>query len=184
MNNNCIKDQIKDNIQKLFDIFNIPKTDSNADTPGRVSKMLINELFIGLNKRKFPKYKMFKFQSNKNEPEPIIIENIDIYSICEHHLLPFTGKATFKYVPKDKVIGLSKIPRIIDFLARKPQLQEKLTDEIFETFCKILDTNSVSIKLKCEHMCVKMRGIKDGCILTTSKNGGIFQQIYSNKHDE
>lgn len=179
MKSDIIKSQIEDNIQNLFDILKIHKTDSNADTPKRVAKMLINELFIGLDKSKFPKYKMFKFQSNtKTKNEPIIVESIDICSICEHHLLPFIGTATFEYIPKDKVIGLSKIPRIIDFLARKPQLQEKLTNEIFETFCKILDTNNVSIKLKCEHMCVKMRGIKNTCIMTTTKNGGIFQKIY------
>lgn len=175
MKDDITKSQIKDSIQHLFDILKIHKTDSNADTPKRVAKMIIDELFIGLDKSKFPKYKMFNFQSNtKVKNEPIIVENIGIYSICEHHLLPFIGTATFKYVPKDKVIGLSKIPRIIDFLARKPQLQEKLTDEIFETFSKILKTNDISIELKCEHMCVKMRGIKDGCVMTTRKNGGFF----------
>ena len=158
----------------LIDVLQLQQTDSIKDTPARVAKMLINELFIGLDETKFPDFKMFKVDKNCDCNEPIIVENISIYSICEHHFLPFIGTATFKYVPKDKIIGLSKIPRIIDFLARKPQLQERLTDEIFTTFAKILKTKDISIELKCEHLCAKIRGVKDNCMMTTSKRGGYF----------
>ena len=172
MPNNNKQIQIEKHIKSVIDILNIKTTDSTKDTPKRIAKMLINELFIGLQEDKFPKYKMFKV--NKKINEAIVVENISIYSICEHHFLPFIGTATFKYIPHDKIIGLSKIPRIIDFLARKPQLQERLTDEIFTTFVEILKTKDISIELKCEHLCAKMRGIKDNCIMTTSKHGGCF----------
>ena len=174
MNNKQNKQTILEKkIQEIIDIFEISKTDGIIETPHRVAKMLINELFVGLDKHKFPTYKMFNVDRTYNDP--IIVENISIHSICEHHFLPFIGTATFKYIPKKQVIGLSKIPRIIDFLARKPQLQEKLTLEIFDTFKEILKTDDISIELKCEHFCAKMRGIKDDCIMTTRKNGGVFK---------
>ena len=169
--------QIEKHIQALMDILQIEKTDSTADTPKRVAKMLVDEICIGLDKTKFPAYKMFNLQENSNTNDPIVVSNIKIFSICEHHLLPFIGSATFKYVPNDKVIGLSKIPRIIDFLSRKPQLQERLTCEIFTTFSKILATDNISIELTCEHLCVKMRGAEDNCIMTTQKNGGCFKKM-------
>lgn len=164
---------IEEKIKEIIDIFEIPKTDGIIETPHRVAKMLVNELFVGLDKSKFPTYKMFDIDIDYTEQ--IVVENISIYSICEHHFLPFIGTATFKYIPKKQVIGLSKIPRIIDFLARKPQLQEKLTLEIFDTFKEILKTEDISIELKCEHFCAKMRGIKDDCIMTTCKKSGFFQ---------
>lgn len=167
------REQIEQKIQDIIDIFGIKPTDGIVETPKRVAKMLVNELFVGLDSSKFPSYKMFDVKSDYDSP--IVVDNIGIYSICEHHFLPFIGKATFKYIPNKKVIGLSKIPRIIDFLSRKPQLQENLTIEIFDTFKKILNTNNISVELKCEHFCAKMRGIKDGCLMTTCKNGGIFK---------
>ena len=165
--------QIAINIQKLIDILELPDSDGIENTPARVSNMLVNELFIGLDESKFPNYTMFDIDGEYESP--IVVENIPIYSICEHHFLPFIGTATFKYIPKKQVIGLSKIPRIIDFLARKPQLQEKLTLEIFDTFREILDTDNISIELKCEHLCIKMRGVKENAIMTTCKKGGVFK---------
>ena len=159
----------------LIDVLQLQQTDSIKDTPARVAKMLINELFIGLDETKFPDFKMFKVDKNCDCNEPIIVENISIYSICEHHFLPFIGKATFKYIPNGEIIGLSKIPRIIDFLSRKPQLQERLTGEIFDTFKKILHTDNISIEITCEHLCAKMRGIKDACVMKTKRTGGIFK---------
>ena len=167
--------QIEKSIQAIMNIFKIKTTDSNVDTPTRVAKMLINELFIGLDEANFPKYKMFNITDNEASNAPIIVENINIFSICEHHFLPFIGQATFKYIPENQIIGLSKIPRIIDFLSRKPQLQEKLTTEIFRTFQQILKTDNISIKLTCKHLCASIRGIKDNCTMTTEKKGGIFQ---------
>ena len=91
--------QIEKHIQALMDILQIEKTDSTADTPKRVAKMLVDEICIGLDETKFPAYKMFNLQENSNTNEPIVVSNIKIFSICEHHLLPFIGTATFKYIP-------------------------------------------------------------------------------------
>ena len=174
MNNYDKQAQIELLVKQIMDVFQLKQTDSIKNTPKRVAKMLVNELFIGLDNSKFPEYTMFKIDDNTKNNEPIVVENISVYSICEHHFLPFIGKATFKYIPNEEIIGLSKIPRIIDFLSRKPQLQERLTSEIFDTFRKILHTDNISIELTCEHLCAKMRGIKDACVMTTKKSGGIF----------
>ena len=174
---NLTKNKKKKNIEKLtkqiLDTIEITWTDSTIETPKRIANMLVDELLIGLDKSNFPEYKMFDI--NNKQCEPVVVENISIFSICEHHFLPFTGKATFKYLPKNKIIGLSKIPRIIDFLSRKPQVQERLTIEIFNKFKEILKTEDISISLTCEHLCAKIRGVKDECIMTTSKSGGIFK---------
>lgn len=173
MKNNDLKiNEISKNIEEIINILDLKKTKSINETPKRVAKMIINELCIGCNKSCFPKYKMFKI--DKQYKEPIVVEDISIYSICEHHFLPFIGKAKFSYIPNNEIIGLSKIPRIIDFLSRKPQLQETLTIEIFETFKKILKTDNISVEIKCEHFCAKIRGIKDNCTMTTTKKGGVF----------
>ena len=163
---------LRKHVNDIIDTLELKKTDSLIDTPNRVAKMLVDEMFIGLDDSNFPSYKMFDIEDGYNEP--IIVDNISIFSICEHHFLPFFGKAKFSYVPNKKVIGLSKIPRIIDFLARKPQLQERLTLEIFQTFKKILNTEDISIELQCEHLCAKIRGIKDDCCMNTIKRGGVF----------
>ena len=167
--------QIELLVKQIMDVFQLKQTDSIKNTPKRVAKMLVNELFVGLDNGKFPEYTMFKIDDNTKNNEPIVVENISVYSICEHHFLPFIGKATFKYIPNEEIIGLSKIPRIIDFLSRKPQLQERLTSEIFDTFRKILHTDNISIELTCEHLCAKIRGIKDACVMKTKRTGGIFK---------
>ena len=177
MNTDKTKIQIEQKIDDIIKILGLKKTDSIKDTPKRVAKMIIDELFIGLQKEKFPEYKMFKV---KRISEPVVVENISINSICEHHFLPFIGTATFKYLPNDKVIGLSKIPRIIDFLARKPNIQENLTIEIYDVFSKILKTDSIFVELSCEHLCAKIRGVKDCCIMKTCKFGGIFKNKLNN----
>lgn len=176
---NLTKSEKKKNIEKLtkqiLNTIGIELTDGIMETPKRIANMLIDELLIGLDKSNFPEYKMFEIDK-KAQCEPVIVENISIFSICEHHFLPFIGKATFKYLPKNKIIGLSKIPRIIDFLSRKPQVQERLTIEIFNEFKKILKTEDISVSLTCEHFCTKIRGIKDNCVMTTSKSGGFFKK--------
>ena len=139
--------QIELLVKQIMDVFQLKQTDSIKNTPKRVAKMLVNELFVGLDNSKFPEYTMFKIDDNTKNNEPIVVENISVYSICEHHFLPFIGKATFKYIPNEEIIGLSKIPRIIDFLSRKPQLQERLTGEIFDTFRKMQPFKEFLIRL-------------------------------------
>ena len=147
------------------------------DTPKRVAKAM-EKVFEWYNQK--PEDIMTVFENESQWIDQIVwLSNIEFYSFCEHHLLPFIGTATFKYLPNGKVIGLSKIPRIIDFLSRKPNIQENLTNEIYNVFKKILNTENIFIELSCEHLCAKIRGVKDNCIMTTQKCGGVFKVNYN-----
>ncbi len=174
-------------IKCYYKMYNIKIENNQSISPERIERMMTNELFVGLDKKREPRIEYF-FEKIKNNDEikPVIVDNISIFSICEHHFLPFIGKATFKYLPNKvikhnnnkmiAIIGLSKIPRMIDYLARKPQTQERLTMEIFDKFKEILKTDNISISITCEHLCAKIRGIKDDITMTTSKDGGIFNK--------
>jgi len=106
----------------------------------------------------------------------VIARDIEVYSMCEHHMLPFFGRAHIAYIPRNKVIGLSKIPRIVDMFARRLQVQERLTGQIQETLNEVLDADGVAVVLKCKHMCMMMRGVeKQNSDVVTSSVSGIFQ---------
>ncbi len=141
--------------------------DSLKETPQRVAKMYINELFSGLNPENFPKITYFAHpgQSLNTEgkvcKQSITISNIAVHSICEHHLIPFIGTAYIKYVPNQKILGLSKINRIVNYFSRRPQLQERLTKQIAECLQMVLETDDISVTIKAKHYCVIMRGVED-----------------------
>lgn len=147
--------------------------DSLSETPRRVAKMFVNELFWGLSYENFPKITTIE---NKMQYENMLMErHIKVHSVCEHHLIPIIGEAYIAYIPKEKVIGLSKINRIVDFFSRRPQVQERLTEQIFHTLCYILETDNVAVLIKAEHTCVKLRGIEDiNSDTITSRLGGNF----------
>ncbi len=132
---------------------------SLKDTPKRVAKMYVDEAFKGLNKENFPKISFF--DNDYNYDEMIIINNITLFSYCEHHFVPFIGKVHVAYYPNKKVIGLSKINRIIEFLSKKPQVQERLTVEIARTLSELLATEHVAVYVEANHLCVASRGVKD-----------------------
>lgn len=132
-----------------------------ADSPKRVAKMYVEELFTGLNPDNFPKITYFDFQKAKSAYEVISVQNISVRSICEHHFLPFIGHATVQYIPNQKILGLSKINRIVDYFCRRPQLQERLTRQIAESLSMLLETDDVSVTISAKHLCVTMRGIQD-----------------------
>lgn len=146
---------------------------SIKDTPRRVIKMYQEELFYGLNYDNFPAVSHFNIGDASDN---IVIErNVQIHSVCEHHLIPFIGVAHIAYIPNKKVVGLSKLNRITDFFARRPQVQERLTAQIKAALEYILDTQDVAVIISAEHMCVKLRGIKDQNSSTiTSAMGGRF----------
>lgn len=147
--------------------------DGIKDSPARIAKSWVNELFSGLDEENFPNCKTFENDFNFNQP--LIYKDITVNSMCEHHFLPFFGSVNIVYIPKKKIIGLSKFNRIVDFYSKKPQLQERLTVEIFEKLSQILETEDIIVSLKCLHMCVKMRGINhDNSFLITNKVGGVF----------
>lgn len=135
-----------------------PQREGLKETPERVAKMYF-ELCSGLNKSADNLIKTFK--ENKNENDIIVIQDIPVYSLCEHHLLPFTGVASIKYVPQDGVImGLSKFARIVDHFSKRLQVQERLTAEIADFIFSKLIPQGVEVTLECEHLCMTMRGIK------------------------
>jgi GTP cyclohydrolase IA len=148
--------------------------DSLAETPKRVAKLYIDEYFYGLDYTQFPKATVVE---NKMHVDEMVVErNIIVNSLCEHHLLPIVGKAYVAYIPKEKVLGLSKLNRIVDFFSRRPQIQERLTLQIYHALSFLLGTEDVAVMVEAEHMCVKTRGVMDACSDTiTSKLGGSFK---------
>nr|WP_185849860.1 GTP cyclohydrolase I FolE [Blattabacterium cuenoti] len=160
-----ISDEKKiDKIEKhFFHIMEILGLDMNDDslrsTPKRVAKMFIKEIFSGLNPKNHPHLSTFE---NKYKYNQMLIEkNIIVYSTCEHHFLPIVGKAHVGYISNGKVVGLSKINRIVNFYAKRPQVQERLTMQIVKSLQKILDTKDVACVIDAKHLCVNSRGIRD-----------------------
>ena len=151
------------------------KDDSLQGTPRRVAKMLVSEIFSGLNPEKKPDIRMFQ---NTYHYQNILLEkNISFRSFCEHHFLPIVGEAHVAYIPKNGVIGLSKINRIVDYYARRPQVQERLTRQIAEELELALGTPDVAVLLDAKHFCVMMRGIEDQTSSTiTAEYRGCFQE--------
>jgi len=149
--------------------------DSLSGTPYRVAKMYVKELFYGLNPENKPKLSTFE---NKYGYKKMLIEqNITIDSACEHHFLPIIGHANVAYIPKDKVIGLSKINRLVDYYARRPQVQERLVLQILKDLQDILETEDVIVSVTAKHLCVSSRGIKDQSSFTTTlEYGGCFSE--------
>ncbi|QQT26902.1 GTP cyclohydrolase I FolE [Sphingobacterium spiritivorum] len=148
--------------------------DSLCGTPYRVAKMYVKELFYGLNPTKKPKLSVFdnKYQYNKM----LVEKDISFTSTCEHHFLPIIGKAHVGYISSGKVIGLSKINRIVDYYAHRPQVQERMNIQIFKELQKALDTNDVIVVVEAEHLCVSTRGVKDKTSKTTTiEYGGVFE---------
>ena len=133
--------------------------DSLKGTPKRVAKMFVNEIFHGLNPAKKPKITLF--DNKYGYDEMVLVRDIVFYSTCEHHFLPFFGKAHIAYLPKEKVPGLSKINRLVQFYAKRPQVQERLTIQIANDIRTMLGTDDVAISIEATHLCVAARGIMD-----------------------
>jgi len=149
--------------------------DSLKGTPHRVAKMFIQEIFSGLNPANKPKISVFE---NSYHYDKMLVEaNISFNSTCEHHFLPIIGKAHIGYVSNGKVIGLSKLNRIVDYFARRPQVQERMIMQIFNELKTVLNTEDVIVVVEAEHLCVSSRGIKDSSSYTsTIQYGGIFNE--------
>lgn len=148
--------------------------DSLKGTPNRVAKMFVKEIFGGLNPKFKPKASTFE---NKYKYGEMLVEkNITLYSTCEHHLLPIVGKAHVGYISNGTVIGLSKMNRIVDFYAKRPQVQERLTMQIVQELQEALGTEDVACVIDAKHLCVNSRGIRDvDCSTVTSEYGGKFK---------
>ena len=148
--------------------------DSLIDTPNRVAKMYVNEIFWGLDYEAFPKCTTVNNKMHYNEM--VVERNVNVQSNCEHHFVVIDGLATVAYVPKQKVFGLSKINRIVEYFSKRPQIQERLTEQIFHTLQFILDTEDVAVMIDAQHYCVKSRGVEDtGSSTVTCRLGGGFK---------
>ena len=148
--------------------------DSLTETPHRISKMYVREIFSGLDYTRFPKLSLIENKLGANEM--VKIRDIDMTSTCEHHFVTIDGVAKVAYIPADKIIGLSKINRIVRFFAQRPQVQERLTRQILVALQTLLDTEDVAVSIDATHYCVKSRGVMDGNSQTsTTALGGCFR---------
>jgi len=148
--------------------------DSLKGTPRRVAKMFVQEIFSGLDPKNKPKASTF--DNNYKYGEMLVEKNITVYSTCEHHLLPIVGKAHVAYISSGNVIGLSKMNRVVDFYAKRPQVQERLTMQVVQELQKALGTKDVACVIDAKHLCVNSRGIRDVASSTvTSEFGGKFK---------
>jgi len=148
--------------------------DSLIETPKRVAKMMVGEIFWGLDYEAFPKCTTVDNKMRYNEM--VVERNVNVQSNCEHHFVVIDGLATVAYVPKQKVLGLSKINRIVEYFSKRPQIQERLTEQIFHTLQFILDTEDVAVMIDAQHYCVKSRGVEDtGSSTVTCRLGGGFK---------
>ena len=172
----------KEKIQKIEDNFDEivvtlgldSKDDSIKDTPKRVAKMYVNEIFWGLDYASFPKITVVENKMQYNEM--IVEKGISVQSFCEHHFVNIDGLATVAYIPKNKVLGISKMNRIVEYFSRRPQIQERLTEQIYHALSFILDTENVALTIDAKHFCVKSRGVEDTeCSTVTSRLGGSFK---------
>lgn len=174
------KDQKKRNIENLFKAIMLElnldlNDDSLKGTPERVSRMYIDEIFYGLDYNNFPK--CTAVENKMNYDEMVTVDNITLSSNCEHHFVVIDGNASVSYIPNKKVVGLSKINRIVNFFAKRPQIQERLTEQIFYALSYILDTKNIAVKINAVHYCVKSRGVKDVTSNTiTTKLGGLYKE--------
>lgn len=147
--------------------------DSLAETPLRIARMYVDEIFSGLDYQHFPK--ITQIDNKMNVGEMVRIRDIDVLSTCEHHFITIDGLAKVAYVPKRSVIGLSKINRIVRFFAQRPQIQERLTQQILVALQTLLGTEDVAVQIDATHYCVKARGVRDGQSRTeTLALGGVF----------
>jgi GTP cyclohydrolase I len=168
------KERISILFREIMDVMGLDLNDDSLQgTPDRVAKMYIDEIFSGLNPKNKPKVALF---DNKYQYNQMLVEkNITFYSNCEHHFVPIIGKAHVAYISSGKVIGLSKLNRIVQYYAKRPQVQERLTNQIGVDLQEILGTDSVAVIIDAKHLCVSSRGIKDDTSATvTTFYGGEF----------
>ena len=177
------KAKIEAHFQEIMKLMELDLSDDSlAETPHRVAKMYVDEIFSGLNYHNFPKITLI--ENKMQVDEMITVRDITLTSVCEHHFVTIDGKATVSYIPKEKVIGLSKINRIVEFFSQRPQVQERLTQQILVALQTLLGTVNVAVSIDATHYCVKARGIKDSNSLTTTTAlGGGFKTNPSTRQE-
>lgn len=166
---------IKGEVAKIMETLGLDLTDDSLKgTPNRVAKMFVKEIFGGLDPKRKPKASTF--DNNYKYGEMLVEKNITLYSTCEHHLLPIVGRAHIAYISNGTVVGLSKMNRIVDYYAKRPQVQERLTMQIVQELQSALGTDDVACVIDAKHLCVNSRGIRDiESSTVTSEFGGKFK---------
>jgi GTP cyclohydrolase I len=174
--------QIEEKFRDIMNIMGMDLTDDSLQgTPHRVAKMYIKEIFSGLNPANKPAVKLFE---NKYQYKEMLVErNITFYSNCEHHFVPIIGKAHVAYISNGKVIGLSKLNRIVQFFAKRPQVQERLTIQIAEELKRVMETEDVAVLIDAVHLCVSSRGVQDfnSATVTSSYSGAFNNEATRNE---
>ena len=173
--------KIEESVKDILHALGMDLTDDSIQgTPKRVAKAFINEMFMGLDPKNKPKASTF--DNNYNYGEMLVEKNIVLYSTCEHHLLPIIGRAHVAYISDGKVIGLSKMNRIVEYFSKRPQVQERLTMQIVQAMQEALGTEDVACVIDAKHLCVNSRGIKDiESSTVTSEFGGKFKEKETKK---
>lgn len=169
-------ESIKHDVERILTTLGMDLTDdSMKGTPNRVAKMFVNEIFGGLHPDRKPKASTF--ENNYKYGEMLVEKNITVYSTCEHHLLPIIGRAHVAYISNGTVVGLSKMNRIVEYFAKRPQVQERLTMQIVQELQQVLGTQDVACVIDAKHLCVNSRGIGDiESSTVTSEFGGKFKE--------
>lgn len=175
--------QIEQRFAEIMQILGLDlNDDSLMDTPRRIAKMYVKEIFSGLNPKNFPK--MTTIANTMGIDEMVLIRDIKVMSLCEHHFAPIHGRAAVAYIPNKKIIGLSKINRVVDYFSRRPQVQERLTKQIADCLSSVLETENVAVFIDARHYCVISRGIEDQNSSTiTSDLRGVFRSSQPARHE-
>ena len=161
--------QIQQHFSEIMKILGLDLSDDSLrDTPKRIAKMYVNEIFSGLHPQNFPKITVI--DNSMQYDQMVCVQDIKVMSVCEHHFQPIDGFATIAYIPNKKVIGLSKINRIVEHFAKRPQVQERLTKQVADCLQYILETDHVAVHINAKHYCVIARGIQDTHSTTTTSD--------------
>lgn len=177
------KQQVEIHTKAIMELLNLDLTDDSLEqTPARIAKMYMDEIFSGLSYENFPKITLI--ENKMGVDEMIKVQDISMTSTCEHHFVTFDGLADVAYLPKQKIIGLSKINRIVRFFAQRPQVQERLTQQILVALQTLLETKDVAVTVHATHFCVKARGVMDATSSTTTTAlGGIFKKNIATRQE-
>lgn len=162
-------DYIADKFRDIMGALGLDLEDPSLKrTPYRVAKMYVKEIFSGLNPKEFPIIRVIENPAPTHDKGNLVFLKVNIFSFCEHHFVPFIGMAYIAYIPNKKIIGLSKIPRIVKFFSQRPQLQERLTAQIADSLATLLETDHVAVSITAQHFCMISRGIEDPSSWTTT----------------
>jgi GTP cyclohydrolase IA len=169
------KEKIEHHMSEILNLLGLDLSDDSLEeTPRRIAKMYVDEVFSGLDYHNFPKITVI--ENKMKVSEMVRVKDITVTSTCEHHLVTIDGKAAVAYIPRGKIIGLSKINRIVRFFAQRPQVQERMTQQILVALQALLESDDVAVTIDATHYCVKSRGVMDATSeTTTTALGGIFK---------